>query len=112
MKSCRYLIKYKDYKYTSGSIYKCVLANALLICNDLEQKWACGGCIIPQIMSNRPCKHIKPHKNFLIRGSSHTWFSCELYNIIMDLPAELCHTHCEGYEPINLPENNIKKRKV
>ncbi|HHV19720.1 MAG TPA: hypothetical protein GXZ27_12940 [Thermoanaerobacterales bacterium] len=102
-KNCRYQVKYTDFKSlnSSGGIYKCVLANVLLTLTDLKQKWACEGCAIPQIIDNKPCKYIKPHKFFPIRGSSHTWFSCELLNIIMDLPADFCHTNCAIYEQFN-----------
>lgn len=101
IKTCRYRIKYKGFNclQSSGIIYKCTLANTLLISKDLNDKWACGGCSVPKIMVNRPCKYLKPHKNFLIRGSSHTWYSCELFNIIMDLPTEFCHTYCKMFEP-------------
>jgi hypothetical protein len=107
-KNCRYLIKYKDYNSLdfSGSIYKCALANVLLTLTDLKQKWACGGCIVPQNMNNKPCKYLIPHKYFPIRGSSHTWFSCEQLNIIMDLPAEFCHFNCAIYEQLNNAKNN------
>ena len=115
-KSCRYLIKYKDYKSldSSGSIYKCVLANVLLTLTDLKQKWACGGCMVPQIMDNNPCKYIIPHKYFPIRGYSHTWFCCELLNIIMDLPAEFCQSNCVIYEQSYTAKKSINKheRKV
>lgn len=96
-KYCRYLTKHKDYKSldSSGSIYKCILANALLTPKDIEQSWACGRCIIPCIMNDKPCKYIKPHKYFPIRGSSYTWFSCELLSITMDSPAEFCNTNCK-----------------
>ncbi|HHY70457.1 MAG TPA: hypothetical protein GX519_02105 [Thermoanaerobacterales bacterium] len=99
-KNCRYLIKHNDYKSldSSGSIYKCVLSNALLTSTDLKQKWACSGCIVPQVMETKPCKYIMPHKYFSIRGSSHTWFSCTLLNIIMDSPAEFCYSNCVIYE--------------
>jgi len=109
-KSCRYLIKFKSYKSLDsiGTIYKCTLANALLTKNDIRQNWACKGCVVPQIMENKPCKHLVPHKHFAIRGSSHTWFSCELLNIVMDLPAEFCYSNCALFEN-NDSENNYKK---
>ncbi len=98
--SCRYLIKFKSYRSLGSvaNIYKCVLANALLTIKDLRQDWACKGCVIPQIMDNKPCKYLVPHKHFTIRGSSHTWFSCKLLNIVMDLPAEFCHSNCALFE--------------
>jgi len=97
---CRYLAKHKDYNAigTTGTIYKCMLANTLLTSKDIKENWACQNCSVPKVMAYKPCKHLKPHKNFIIRGSSHTWFSCELFNIIMDVPAEFCHTHCKAYE--------------
>lgn len=98
--NCPYLIIYKKYKSLDsyGIIYKCTLANALFLFKDLKEKWACGGCIVPQIISNKPCTYLKAHKDFIIRGSSHTWFSCELFNIIMESPMELCNPNCEGYK--------------
>lgn len=113
--NCRYLIKFKGYKSLgcSGSIYKCVLANALLTTRDLKHNWACKGCIIPQTMDNKPCKYIVPHKHFPIRGSSYTWFSCELLNIVMDLPAEFCYSNCILFEQNNFANRHKKQeRKV
>ncbi|NLZ54335.1 MAG: hypothetical protein GX892_14540 [Thermoanaerobacteraceae bacterium] len=114
-KSCRYLIEFKSYKSLDSFaiIYKCVLANALLTAQDLKQNWACGGCIVPQIMDNKPCKYIAPHKLFPIRGSSHTWFSCELLNIVMDLPEEFCHSNCILFEQNHMARKSKKQeRKV
>jgi len=101
-KSCRYLIKFKSYKYIDcvGNIYKCVLANALLTIKDTKENWACKGCLVPQIMENKPCKYLEPHKLFTIRGSSYTWFSCKLLNIVMDLPTEFCHSKCALFDQI------------
>jgi len=98
--SCRYLIKYKSYKSldSSGNIYKCILADALLTSKDIKQNWACKGCIVPVMMDNKPCKYLIPHKLFPIRGKSHTWFSCKLQNIVMDLPTEFCHSNCALFE--------------
>lgn len=112
--NCRYLIKFKSYKYLDslGNIYKCVLANALLSTKDLKQNWACKGCIVPQIMNSKPCKHLVPHKIFPIRGSSYTWFSCELLNIVMDLPVEFCHLHCVLFKQNNLTNKQNQDKKV
>ena len=97
---CRYLVKYKDYNAidTTGTIYKCKLADTLLTSKDIMERWACKNCSVPIVIKNKPCKYLKPHKSFLIRGSSQTWYSCELFNIIMDVPAEFCHIHCTAYE--------------
>lgn len=100
---CRYIVKHKDIDILEkkGIIYKCVLGNTLLRTSDLKEKWACNGCLIPRIMNNRPCKYLKPYKNFLIRGSSQTWFSCELLDLIMDLP-DFCKLKCKLYESNNI----------
>jgi len=97
---CPFLIKYKDVQYinTSGIIYKCILGNALLKSDDLKQKWACKGCAVPGIVKNMTCPHLKPHKIFLIRGSSKTWLSCELLNVVMDCSGDFCHLNCKVNE--------------
>ncbi|AYO30569.1 MAG: hypothetical protein PWR06_833 [Thermoanaerobacteraceae bacterium] len=97
---CPFLIKYKAIQYINitGIIYKCNLGNALLKSADLRKKWACGGCPVPWIINNKPCSYLKPHKTFLIRGSSKTWLSCELLNIVMDSSGDFCHLNCKIYE--------------
>jgi hypothetical protein len=99
---CPFLIKYKDFQSinSSGMIYKCTLANTLLKSGDLDEKWACGGCQVPAVMADRPCRHLKPHKTFLIRGSSQTWFNCDMLNIVMEMPKEFCHLQCNIYDPV------------
>jgi len=114
-KSCWYLVKFKSYKALDSvaNIYKCVLADALLTINDLKQNWACNGCIVPQIMNDKPCKYLVPHKLFSIRGSSYTWFSCKLLNIVMKLPADFCHSNCVLFEQNrSIMENNEGERKA
>lgn len=96
-KICPFLIEFKDIHYfdVSKVIFKCTLGNVLLKTSDLKEKWACGGCPIPSIMNNRLCNYLKPHKTFFLRGSSKTWFSCELLNIIMENTEEFCHLNCK-----------------
>jgi hypothetical protein len=108
-KSCRYLKVFKSYKLLDsvGFIYRCVLADALLTVNDIKKNWACKGCIVPSIMANKPCKYLVPHKIFSIRGSSQTWFSCKLLNLVMDLPAEFCHSNCALFEQNKLENKHI-----
>lgn len=96
---CPFLVKYKDfnYLYNSGSIFKCTLANALLKPADLKEKWACKGCRVPLIIKKISCHHLKPHKIFVIRGSSKTWLSCDLLNIVMDSSGDFCQLNCKIY---------------
>jgi hypothetical protein len=99
-KVCKFLIKYKEIEILGKKrsvIYKCELGNTLLKSDDLKEKWACNGCLIPWFLSKHHCKYIKPHKSFLIRGSSQTWFSCDLLDVVMDLP-DFCHFNCILYE--------------
>ncbi|HHW02742.1 MAG TPA: hypothetical protein GXX35_08030 [Thermoanaerobacterales bacterium] len=105
---CPFLIKYKVIHYINmtGTIYKCILGNALLQSADLKKKWACGGCPIPLVINNKPCSYLKPHKIFLIRGSSKTWLSCELLNIVMDSSGEFCHLNCK------INEQNISSKHL
>lgn len=96
---CPFLTVHKNFPCldSSGTIYRCILADVLLKSGDINKKWACGGCSIPKIMNN-PCRHLKPHKDFQIRGSSNTWFTCELFNVVMISPEEFCQLYCKIYE--------------
>lgn len=97
---CPFLIKYKDFEYiyTSGTIFKCTVGNVLLKSGDLKERWACKGCQIPRIVKKISCSYLKPHKIFLIRGSSKTWLSCELLNMEMDSSGNFCQLNCKLYE--------------
>ena len=96
-KKCPFLVKHKR-NNAFGVIHKCMLADTLLRSKDLREKWACGGCSVPKTLGNKPCKYLKPCKNFLIRGSSITWFICDLFNIALNEPTEFCTLHCKAYE--------------
>lgn len=102
-KNCDFLVKHKQFEtlVSCGIIYRCELSGALLMEKDLKEKWACDGCIIPDIAKNSPCKHLKPRKTFLIRGSSLTYFECQLLNIIMDTP-DFCFINCIMYKQKNI----------
>jgi hypothetical protein len=102
-KGCPYLARYKEIDIPGEKvvIYKCVLGNTFLKSSDLKKNWACRGCIIPWIINNRPCKHLQPGKNFLIRGSSQTWFSCTLLDVVMDYP-DFCMLKCKLYQLNNI----------
>lgn len=99
---CPFLKEYKVFKLIdneNAAIFKCELGKVLLKQKDLKKKWACGGCTVPLVLENRPCKYLKPRKDFLLRGSSHTWFICELLEINLERPYEFCETYCQHYNP-------------
>lgn len=103
-KRCPYIVKYKR-NDALGIIYKCTLADLLLRSKHLREHWACKGCSIPYIMDNEPCKYLKPNKSFIIRGSSITWFYCDLFGISLNDPMDFCKFHCNAYERLDITQN-------
>ncbi|WP_170240236.1 hypothetical protein [Thermosediminibacter litoriperuensis] len=55
---------------------------------------------MPWILAGRPCRYLKPRKDFILRGSSQTWFTCELLDISLERPHEFCDAHCQHYIPV------------
>lgn len=103
-KKCPFLREYKVLRLIedeSRVIFKCDLGKALLKPRDLNEKWACGGCSVPYVLGNSPCRYIKPGKDFLFRGSSYTFFVCELLDIKLESPEEFCKFYCRHYIPKN-----------
>nr|PZN02872.1 MAG: hypothetical protein DIU66_08650 [Bacillota bacterium] len=101
---CPFLREYKVLRLIedeSRVIFKCDLGKALLKPRDLNEKWACGGCSVPYVLGNSPCRYIKPGKDFLFRGSSYTFFVCELLDIKLESPEEFCKFYCRHYIPKN-----------
>ncbi|TYP59856.1 hypothetical protein LZ11_00012 [Thermosediminibacter litoriperuensis] len=99
---CPFLNEYKVFHLINANsvIYRCELGKVLLKQKDLNKKWACGGCIVPWILAGRPCRYLKPRKDFILRGSSQTWFTCELLDISLERPHEFCDAHCQHYIPV------------
>ena len=100
---CPYLISFKEYDNFDAPvrIYKCLLSNALLKSKDIESKWACGGCTIPIVLKDKPCRYLTPHKVFFLRGTGYTWYTCELLNLVMDMTVDFCKLNCKLYSSIN-----------
>ncbi|WP_187286561.1 hypothetical protein [Thermosediminibacter oceani] len=55
---------------------------------------------MPWILAGEHCKYLKPRKDFILRGSSQTWFTCELLDICLERPYEFCDAHCQHYIPV------------
>jgi len=94
---CPFLMRYKM-NSPLGVIYKCRLADCLLRSKHLKEQWACKGCSIPETLVEGPCKYLIPCKDFIIRGSSVTWYVCDLFNIVIQDPTDFCKHHCKAYE--------------
>lgn len=99
-KRCIYLKKYKEINFldSKGALYQCLLSETLLRKQDLQESWACKGCLVPLVMNNKPCKYLKPKKIFIIRGSSSTQFICTLFSLTMRNSVDFCKRNCETFK--------------
>lgn len=100
---CPFLKEYKVLRLIENEnriIFRCELGKVLLKPKDLKEKWACGGCSVPCVLESSPCLYLKPGKDFLFRGSSHTFFICELLEIKLESPGEFCKFYCRHYIPL------------
>lgn len=90
---CVFLLPYKEH------LLHCGIANQFLKYEDLSCEWACGGCLIPSIISANCCLYLAP-KRFLDRNGSLTQWSCALTGEELDSPA-VCN-QCECYRGLRL----------
>jgi len=63
--------------------YRCLAGEVDLTASEIEEEWACGGCIIPALSAEEHCLYLEPGKRFFNGGESVIILRCGLYDIIL-----------------------------